>query len=108
MAARKFASTNLTGTVWNPIMTGQMGYDTTVTVHFSNHTLGDAKVSLALTASVSANIPNQEIFYLNQLVYSDDSRVFLGIVVEEGQTLAARSSTAGVTVLVYGFEEEQN
>lgn len=108
MAGRKFASTNLTGTVWNPIMTGQLGYDTTVTVHFSNHTQGDARISLALTASVSANIPNQDVFYYNQIVFAEDSRAFLGIVVEEGLTLAARSTTAGVTVLAYGFEEEQS
>lgn len=106
MTARKFNSTNLTGSVWNPLMTGQAGFDTTVTVHFSNHTAGDALVSLALTSSVSASVPNQDIFYLNQKVFSNDSRAFLGIVVEEGQTLAARSSTAGVTVLVYGFEEQ--
>lgn len=108
MAGRKFASTNLTGTVWNPIMTGQPGFDTTATVHFSNHTQGDVRISLALTTSVSANIPNQDVFYFNQIVFAEDSRAFLGIVVEEGLTLAARSSSAGVTVLAYGFEELQN
>lgn len=108
MAAKKFASTNLTGMVWTPIMTGQPGFDTTATVHFSNHTTSDVRVSLALTTSVSANIPNQDVFYFNQIVYAEDSRSFLGIVIEEGITLAARSSSAGVTVLAYGFEELQN
>jgi len=88
-------------------MTGRMGDDGPVTVHFSNQTQGDVRVSLALTASVSANIPNQDIFYFNQIVFAEDSRSFLGIVVEEGQSLAARSSSAGVTILAYGFEEKQ-
>jgi hypothetical protein len=107
MPAKKFASEMLAGTIWAQIMEGRFGYDTTVTIHVTNHNSTPIDVSLALTAAVSASIPNQDIFYLNQKVYPEDSRQFPGVVIEEGIKLAARSNSAGVSVLVYGFEEEQ-
>lgn len=107
MAARKFGTNTLTGTVWNHVMTAQPGYDTTVTIHVTNHSQSDIRVDLAITADVSASVPEEDIFYLNQLVYAQDSRAFLGVVIEENQSLAARSTSGNVTILVYGFEEEQ-
>lgn len=107
MPAKKFASHMMAGTVWTQIMEGKPGYDTTVTIHISNHNTSDVEVSLALTAAVSANLPNQDIFYLKQKVFGNDSRQFPGVVIEEGIKLAAQSNSAGVSILVYGFEEEQ-
>lgn len=107
MPAKKFAAQMLNGTTWNYIMEGKPNHDTTITVCLSNHTQADVKVSLAITASVSASVPDQDIFKLNQIVYREDSREFPGIVIEAGQQLAARSESAGVNILVYGYEEEQ-
>lgn len=106
MPAKRFAAHMLNGTTWNYIMEGKPQHDTTVTICVSNHTQADIKVSLAITASVSASVPDQDVFKLNQIVYKEDSREFPGIVIEEGFQLAAKATSAGVNVVVYGFEEE--
>ena len=107
MPAKKFAAVMLNGTIWTEITTGQLGYDSTVTIHVVNHNNGDSKINLALTtASPITTTPIVDIFELEQLVFARNSRQFPGIVLPAGVTLAAQSDTANVSVLVYGFEEE--
>ena len=97
----------LMGTTWTEVTTGQIGYDSTVTVHVVNHNNADIKINLALTtASPIINTPLHDIFELQQIVFAQGSRQFPGIVLPEGITLAAQSDTANVSVLVYGYEEE--
>ena len=106
MPAKKFAAKSIPVNNWEEIMVTNDGFDTTITVHLSNHSDSDAKVSLAILEQSTLQVVNHDVFQLNQLVYKGDSRQFPGIVLEAGHKLMATSSYPGVTILVYGYEEE--
>lgn len=107
MAAKLFNSKMINTTTWEHIVTGNSGYESTITVNISNHNNFDVSVSLALT--VSASIPTvsaKDILFLEQLVYSRNTRQFPGIILPENISLAVKSDSPNVSVLVYGYEEE--
>ncbi len=107
MPAKIFNSKIINTTVWEHIVTGNSGYESTITVNVSNHNSFDVTVSLALT--VSASIPMvsaKDVLFLDQLVYSRNTRQFPGIIMPENISLAIKSNYPNVSVLVYGYEEE--
>lgn len=107
MAAKIFSSKMINTTIWEHVVTGNPGYESTITINISNHNSFDVSVSLALT--VSASIPlvsAKDVLFLDQLVYSRNTRQFPGIILPENISLAVKSDSPNVSILVYGYEEE--
>ncbi len=107
MPGKIFAKKYITTTTWEHLYTNPAGKEATVSINVSNFNNVDINVSLALTtASALPFVPNEDTLFLNQIVYGNNTRQFLGIILPENTTLAVKSNYHNTSVLVYGYEED--
>ncbi len=107
MASKKFASIMLNSTLWTEICSALPSFDSTITINVTNHNNTDIKISLAMT-DLNPLSPNlEDIFLLEQIVFAKNSRQFPGVILPPLHKLTAKSDTNNVSLLVFGFEEDQ-
>lgn len=107
MPAKIFGSLLVNTTTWQPVVVGRPGHESVITVNVSNHNNGDALVSMALTVSASLPLVSaKDVLFLDQIVYARNTRQFPGLILPENITLAIKSDTPNISVIVYGYEEE--
>lgn len=107
--AKRFGAEDLAATTDTILMTGGTGFNSTANIRFVNRNASSVKVRLALVdepaGTALANLSDEDYLEYDVELRPNGVLENTGIPVPEGYTLVARSDTANVTVMAYGFEE---
>lgn len=110
MTAKRFGALDLTSNTNTLLMSGPSGFSSTANVRFVNRNSSPVKVRLALVdepaASAVANLSVEDYLEFDIEVRANGVLENTGIVVPEDYSLVARSDTDDVTVVAFGFEEQ--
>lgn len=110
MTAKRFGALDLTSDTNTLLMSGAPGFSSTANVRFVNRNSSPVKVRLALVdepaASAVANLSVEDYLEFDIEVRANGVLENTGIVVPANYSLVARSDTDDVTVVAFGFEEQ--
>ena len=110
MTAKRFGALDLVLNTYMILMSGPTGFSSTANVRFVNRNSSSVKVRLALVdepaASALANISAEDYLEFDIEVRANGVLENTGIVIPEDFRLVARSDTSNVTVVAFGFEEQ--
>ena len=110
MTAKRFGALDLVLNTDTLLMSGPASFSSTVNVRFVNRNSTPVRVRLALVdepaASALAELDPEDYLEFDVSVRANGVLENTGIVVPEDYSLVARSDTGGVTVIAFGFQEE--
>lgn len=107
MGARRFNATIVNIGEELILMSGQTGFDSTVTVMIANQGLGTANIFLAYIDSTDINdLSTEDYLVYNKSLSPGNTLEFKGIAVEQDHSLVVRSDVAPVSAIAFGYENE--
>jgi len=110
MTAKRFGALDLILNTDTLLMSGPTGFSSTVNVRFVNRNSTSVMIRLALVdepaASALANLSAEDYLEFDIELRPNGVLENTGIVVPEDYSLVARSNTNDVTVIAFGFQEE--
>ncbi len=110
MTAKRFGALDLTLNTYTILMSGPPGFSSTANIRFVNRNSTPVKVRLALVdepaVTALANLSPEDYLEFDAEVRANGVLENTGIVIPEDFTLVARSDTNNVTVVAFGFEEQ--
>ena len=110
MTAKRFGALDLTLNTYTILMSGPAGFSSTANVRFVNRNATPVKVRLALVdapaASALVSLASEDYLEFDIEVRANGVLENTGIVIPENFSLVARSDTSSVTVVAFGFEEQ--
>jgi len=108
MAAKRFGATIVTAGNQEILMSGQVGYDSTVVVNIANQGTGPTNVFVAYMDSTDLNdLSTEDYLVYNKALGPGQSIEFKGIAIEEGHSVVVRTDLQAISAIAYGFENAQ-
>ncbi len=107
MAAGRLAAVDITSLNTNTeIYAVPTGKTSTFSINMCNRNATDVAVHLAFT---SGGVPaDTDWIKFDDTIYANDAYKELGVVLGEGEKVYAKSDTANVNVVCWGFEEDNS
>lgn len=110
MTAKRFGALDLAATTDTVLMSGATGYSTTVNVRFTNRNAAAITVRLALVDADGAGalgaLADEDYLEYDTPIVAKGVLENTGIAIPEDYSLVVYSDTANVSVVAFGFEEQ--
>ncbi len=110
MSAKRFGALDLAATTDTVLMSGAVNFSTTANVRFTNRNATAIAVRLALVdadaAGALAALSLEDYLEYDTPIAANGVLENTGIAIPEDYSLVVRSDTASVSVVAFGYEEQ--